>query len=143
LLVFLPEPPATEIYPLSLHDALPILRVALWDPRQGHFEGYKHAAKAMPPLSRALEKRITEDAKKLCGALGYQMNTVEFAIRNGEPVAIDFMNSAPDLDVSSLGAEHFGWVVEKMADLVIRKALESPSASPRDVVTLFGGLAAP
>jgi hypothetical protein len=49
------------------------------------------------------------------------MNTVEFAIRDGVPYAIDFMNSAPDFDVSSLG-DHFPWVVEKMADLVVRLA---------------------
>lgn len=119
------------------------VRVALWDPRQGHFERYSHAARAMPPLSPELEARIIADAKKLCGALGYQMNTVEFAIRNGEPVAIDFMNSAPDLDLSSLGPAHFEWVVEKMADLVIRRALEPAPSLPLAVTALFGGHAAP
>jgi len=33
------------------------------------------------------------------------------------------MNSAPDLDVSSLGEAHFRWAVEKMADLVVDAAL--------------------
>ena len=64
----------------------------------------------MPPLSPALEARVCEDARKLCRALGYEMNTVEFAIRDGVPYAIDFMNSAPDFDVTSLGEEHFRWV---------------------------------
>jgi hypothetical protein len=53
------------------------------------------------------------------------------------PYAIDFMNSAPDFDITSLGPEHFGWVVEKMADLVIRLAKEGapPQAmSFRDVI---------
>jgi hypothetical protein len=62
------------------------------------------------------------DARKLCRALGYEMNTVEFAIRDGVPYAIDFMNSAPDFDVTSLGEDHFRWVVDKMADLVIALA---------------------
>ncbi len=95
---------------------------ALWDPRLGHFERYVRAADSMPPLSPELEARVIRDARALCDALGYDMNTVEFAIRDGVPYAIDFMNSAPDFDVSSLGDAHFSWVVGKMADLVIRLA---------------------
>lgn len=99
-----------------------LVRPALWDPRQGHFERYTHASAHMEPLGRELEARVVRDAQTLCRALGYEMNTVEFAIQDGVPYAIDFMNSAPDFDVSSLGEEHFGWVVEKMADLVIEMA---------------------
>ena len=95
---------------------------ALWDPRLGHFDRYVRAHETMPPLDAALTDRIVTDAKKLCEALGYEMNTVEFAVRNGIPYAIDFMNSAPDFDVTSLGPEYFPWVVEKMADLVIARA---------------------
>jgi hypothetical protein len=107
------------------------VRPALWDPRRSHFERYTRAAASMPPLSPAVVDRVVADARKLNQALGYDMNTVEFAITEaGEPYAIDFMNSAPDLDITSLGEEHFRWVVEKMADLVIRAALE-PKAAPR------------
>jgi glutathione synthase/RimK-type ligase-like ATP-grasp enzyme len=107
------------------------VRPALWDPRRSHFERYTHAAASMPPLSAAVTERVIADARKLNQALGYDMNTVEFAITEaGEPYAIDFMNSAPDLDITSLGEEHFRWVVEKMADLVIRAALE-PRSAPR------------
>jgi glutathione synthase/RimK-type ligase-like ATP-grasp enzyme len=101
------------------------IRVALWDPRRSHFERYTHASTSMPPLSPELEARVVADARTLCTALGYDMNTVEFAIRDGVPYAIDFMNSAPDLDISSLGEEHFRWVVERMADLVIAEALHA------------------
>lgn len=100
---------------------------ALWDPRRSHFERYTHASESMPPLSPELLERVTRDARTLCTALGYDMNTVEFGIRDGVPYAIDFMNSAPDLDISSLGPSHFQWVVEKMADLVIRLALNPGS----------------
>jgi len=103
---------------------------ALWDPRQKHFDRYVKASESMPPLSSALEARVRKEAAALCQALGYDMNTVEFAIRDGEPYAIDFMNSAPDLDISSLGEQHFRWVVEKMADLVIREA-QQPAAEGR------------
>jgi hypothetical protein len=95
---------------------------ALWDPRKGHFERYRDAAESMPPLSQELEARVRADAKKLCRALGYDMNTVEFAIRDGVPYAIDFMNSAPDFDITSLGEAHFAWVVDRMATLTIALA---------------------
>jgi glutathione synthase/RimK-type ligase-like ATP-grasp enzyme len=106
------------------------VRPALWDPRLSHFERYSEASKTMPPLSPELEARVTSDAKKICEALGYEMNTVEFAIKGGVPYAIDFMNSAPDFDISSLGEEHFQWVVDRMANLCIKLAVD-PSSSTR------------
>lgn len=100
------------------------VRPALWDPRQSHFDRYTRALESMPPLDPALEERVRREATALCEALGYDMNTVEFAIRDGQPVAIDFMNSAPDFDISSLGEEHFAWVVDRMATLLVDLALE-------------------
>ena len=73
-------------------------------------------------LTKALEERIMSDALKLNVALGYDMNSVEFAIRDGVPYAIDFMNSAPDFDITSLGETYFAWTVNAMADLVISRA---------------------
>ena len=95
------------------------VRPALWDPRLAHAERYARAASTMPRLDGALEDRIMQDAITLSAALGYDMNTVEFAVRDGVPYAIDYMNSAPDFDVSSLGDAHFAWVVQRMAELVI------------------------
>ena len=57
-------------------------------------------------------------------ALGYDMNSMEWAIRDGVPYAIDFMNPAPDMDVNSLTPHYFEWVVQKMADMAIRLATE-------------------
>lgn len=101
---------------------------APWDPRLSHFERYVRAAESMPPLSAALRDRIVSDARKICQALGYDMNTVEFAVRDGVPYAIDMMNSAPDFDITSLGEAQFTWTVERMADLVIRLA-HAPAAT--------------
>jgi hypothetical protein len=56
--------------------------------------------------------------------LGYDLNTVEFAIRDGVPVAIDFCNPAPDAEVTSVGQENFNWVVEAVSEMCIRKARE-------------------
>jgi glutathione synthase/RimK-type ligase-like ATP-grasp enzyme len=114
------------------------VRPALWDPRRSHFDRYVEAASHMAPLAPELEARVCEDARKLCRALGYAMNTVEFAIRDGVPYAIDFMNSAPDFDVSSLGPDHFAWVVEKMADLVVDLAREPRRAEAMPWHALLG-----
>jgi hypothetical protein len=70
-------------------------------------------------MSETLGKRVVEDARKLCIGLGYDMNTVEFAVRDEIPYAIDFMNPAPDFDVNSITEHYFDWVVKKMADLCI------------------------
>lgn len=102
-----------------------------WDPRLSHFERYSGARTSMAPLEPALLDRCVELARTICEALGYEMNTCEFAIRDGVPYAIDFMNSAPDFDISSLGEESFAWVVGKMADLVIRRARTPPATSYR------------
>ncbi len=107
------------------------VRPALWDPRKGHFERYTDAAAHMPPLSPEIEERVMRDARTLCRALGYDMNTVEFAIKDGVPYAIDFMNSAPDFDVTSLGDDHFRWVVEKMATLLIDLAREGNAGAEK------------
>jgi hypothetical protein len=55
----------------------------------------------------------------LCAVLGYDMNTVEFAVRDGIPYAIDFMNCAPDADRVSVGDANFEWVVSNMAEVLI------------------------
>ena len=74
-------------------------------------------------LPAALEARILDYARELNRALGYDMNSVEFAIKDGVPYAIDFTNPAPDMDYWSLKEKFFGWVVNAMADMCIEKAL--------------------
>ncbi len=66
--------------------------------------------------------QVVEYALKLCRALGYDMNTCEFAIKDGVPYAIDFTNPAPDMDYWSLKEKFFTWVVKAMADLCIARA---------------------
>ncbi len=74
-------------------------------------------------LGPELYDRIVADSLKLVGALGYDMNTLEWAVRDGVPYAIDFMNPAPDMDVNSTGYDYHRWCVEKMADLCLDLAL--------------------
>src|SRR4029077_7330821 len=66
-------------------------------------------------MTSELGSRVVHDAKLICQAFGYDMNTVEFAVRDGVPYAIDFMNPAPDFDVNSLTPFYFDWVVQKMS----------------------------
>ncbi len=73
-------------------------------------------------LTPELAKRVEGDCIKLCEALSYDMNTLEFAMRDGIPYAIDFLNPAPDFDFWSLGQYHFDWVLDHMSDLVIEYA---------------------
>ena len=65
---------------------------------------------------------ITKYVLQLNQYLGYDFNTVEFAVRNGIPYAIDFCNPAPDAEVTSVGQDNFEWVVETAADYAIERA---------------------
>jgi hypothetical protein len=81
-------------------------------------------------LTPELGERIVKDAQTLNTALGYEMNTIEFAVENGVPYAIDFLNPAPDFERDRITPHYFEIVVEKMARLVIDRALSGqPSQS--------------
>jgi hypothetical protein len=73
-------------------------------------------------LAPELGRRVIDDSLKLVRALGYDMNSMEWAVRDGIPYAIDFMNPAPDMDVNSLTPHYFEWVVKAMADMCIELA---------------------
>ncbi len=77
-------------------------------------------------LSADLGAQIVNDSQTLMRALGYDMCSLEWAVRDGVPYAIDFMNPAPDMDVNSLTPHYFDWTVKHMADLAIRLAKEKP-----------------
>ncbi len=96
------------------------------------YERYEGEADAAH-LGAELHRRVVEDARKLNQALGYTMNTVEFAIRDGIPYAIDFLNPACDLDSFSIGAQAFEWALNTLGDLVIQFALhgETPAHTYR------------
>ncbi|HEU4883470.1 MAG TPA: hypothetical protein VFT45_14515, partial [Longimicrobium sp.] len=53
-------------------------------------------------MSDELGRRVVADSLKLVRALGYDMNSMEWAVKDGVPYAIDFMNPAPDMDIYSL-----------------------------------------
>jgi hypothetical protein len=82
--------------------------------------------------SSDLGRRVVEDSLKLVRALGYDMNTVEWAVRDGVPYAIDFMNPAPDMDVNSLTPVYFEWCVKHLADVAIELA-KGTRPQPQDM----------
>ena len=116
------------------------VRIMPYDPRRPHAERYVHDA---PSYSKKLLKRVEQDALKLCRALGYDLNTVEFAVENGVPYAIDFMNPAPDADLHSVGQANFDWVVKEVADMLIAKARTAPRLPELRAAAFLGAAPAP
>ncbi len=95
------------------------VRIMEYDPRRPFNEQYSREPREIPAdLHGQMEKVVLE----LNRALGYDLNTVELAIRDGVPYAIDFCNPAPDADVHSVGEANFEWIVEHMANLAIERA---------------------
>lgn len=97
------------------------VRIMAYDPRQPHH--LRYVKNAVDP-DKDLLKKIEHDVLKINNALGYDFNTVEFAVKDGVPYAIDFCNPAPDADIHSVGEENFEWVVNAVAKMAIRKAEE-------------------
>lgn len=91
------------------------VRVMRYDPKARYYAP-EHG------FSLELAEQLRQATLTICRALGYDMNTCEFAIRDGVPYAIDFMNPAPDMDINSLGRGHFDWMVNTMADTMIALA---------------------
>lgn len=95
------------------------IHIMQYEPRNPHHLRY---VKDAPPVEAKLLKKVEQYCKKLNQALGYDFNTVEFAVRDGIPYAIDFCNPAPDADVHSVGQENFEWIVENAANMAIERA---------------------
>ncbi|MGC1797491.1 MAG: hypothetical protein WA713_15485 [Candidatus Acidiferrales bacterium] len=81
-------------------------------------------------LSPELGSRVVRDAQTINQALGYEMNTIEFAIKYGIPYAIDFLNPAPDFERDRITEFYFEHVVDRMAHLVIDRALNGDPSYP-------------
>ncbi len=75
-------------------------------------------------LSPDLGEQIVWSCRTLCTALGYDMNTVEFAIRDGVPYAIDFMNPVPEAKPEVITPVYFSWLVNHLCNFVEKVARE-------------------
>jgi glutathione synthase/RimK-type ligase-like ATP-grasp enzyme len=96
------------------------VRIMPYEPRNPHHLRYVADFNPTPEKYKEMEDIVL----RICRYLGYDFNTVELALRNGVPYAIDFCNPAPDAEVTSVGQENFDWVVETAATYAIEKAME-------------------
>ncbi len=94
------------------------VRIMSYEPRNPHH--LRYVADFKPSAEKL--KEMEEIVLRINKYLGYDFNTVELALRNGVPYAIDFCNPAPDADLKSVGQENFDWVVETAATYAIEKA---------------------
>ncbi len=97
--------------------------IMAYDPRKPYLSGeqYVHDPNYLSP---DLAERVSNDVRTLCSALGYDLNTVEFAIKDGVPYAIDFMNPAPDAELASVGGFYHNWITSAVTDLVFKRLAE-------------------
>ena len=100
-----------------------LVHVMRYDPGAPHHLRY---VAGNPPAHPELHQRMTADALTLCRALGYDLNTVEFAVQDGIPYAIDFMNPAPDAALESVGEDNFRWIVDAVAQMAVARAQAPP-----------------
>jgi len=98
--------------------------IMAYDPRKPYLSGEQYIYDP-DYLAPELKARVIKDVRTLCGALGYDINTVEFAIKDNVPYAIDFMNPAPDAELQSVGEFYHGWVTEAVTNLVSKRLGET------------------
>lgn len=94
------------------------VRIMPYEPRNPHHLRYVASFKPSAKMLKTMEDIVLN----INNHLGYDFNTVELAIRDGVPYAIDFCNPAPDADLKSVGQENFDWVVETSANYAIEVA---------------------
>src|SRR3954470_7877197 len=94
-----------------------------YDPSKPYLSGMQYVD-VDDYLTPELHARVEKDVKTICEALGYDLNTVEFSIKDGIPYAIDFMNPAPDAELASVGEANHKWIVEAMTDFIFKKLKE-------------------
>jgi hypothetical protein len=102
--------------------------IMAYDPRKPYLSGEQYVHNP-DYLERKLADRVRKDVRTLCTALGYDMNTVEFAIKDGVPYAIDFMNPAPDAELASVGEFYHQWITDSMASLVLKRLGEGKASA--------------
>jgi glutathione synthase/RimK-type ligase-like ATP-grasp enzyme len=101
------------------------VRIMPYEPRNPFHMRY--SASFQPTEERL--KQMEEIVLRINEYLGYDFNTVELAVRDGIPYAIDFCNPAPDADKDSVGEENFEWIVEISANYAIERAIAQKADS--------------
>jgi hypothetical protein len=97
------------------------VRIMPYEPRNPHH--LRYVADFIPSEERL--RQMEQIVLRICQYLGYDFNTVELAVKDGIPYAIDFCNPAPDAEITSVGEDNFRWVVETAAIYAIERALDT------------------
>ena len=103
------------------------VRIMPYEPRNPHHLRYQAGFTPVPERLKQMEEIVL----RINHYLGYDFNTVELALRDGIPYAIDFCNPAPDAEVKSVGEDNFAWVVETAANYAIEKAMAHKPGSDK------------
>src|SRR5688500_6036169 len=96
------------------------VRIMPYEPRNPHHLRYSASFSPSPERLKQMEEIVL----RINNYLGYDFNTVELAIRDDVPYAIDFCNPAPDAERKGVGEENFAWVVETAANYALERAME-------------------
>jgi hypothetical protein len=97
------------------------VRIMPYEPRNPHHLRYVASFSPSEERLRQMEQIVL----RINAYLGYDFNTVELAVKDGIPYAIDFCNPAPDAEKTSVGEDNFNWVVETAAIYAIERALDA------------------
>ena len=82
-------------------------------------------------ISGEIVAQVKEQAVAISRAYGYDMNLVEFVIRDGTAVVVSPSNPAPDMDINVLKPVHFSWCVNQLADFAIAVAQSPDGQMPQ------------
>lgn len=77
-------------------------------------------------LSPKLNAQLVQDALTLTRAYQYDVNMVEFVIKDDHPYVINSTNPVPVIDHTLMTDEQFDWCIAKMVDLVADRAHNPP-----------------
>ena len=95
------------------------VRIMPYEPRHPYHLRYQTEWQAPPEVLQKVEQGVLT----LNQYLGYDLNTVEFAIREGVPVAIDFCNPSPDMKVATqLDGQTSSGSSRAVSEMAIRSA---------------------
>ncbi len=92
-----------------------------YDPRKPRYMRFNSKEKDM---RESLKERLISDSAKICEFLGLDFNVIEFAVKDGVPYAVEFMNPEPAVDQKFLSEENFRWLVKKTSEYLINLARE-------------------
>jgi glutathione synthase/RimK-type ligase-like ATP-grasp enzyme len=97
------------------------VKIMKYDPKLPHHLRYSPEP---PDIDENLKAEIEKISLKICKALGFDFNSLEFAIQDGLVYVTEFHNTLPSAEKTFLHEENFNWLVAATGDYLIELALE-------------------